>query len=501
MLLKINDDRSLQTLLVFLWGGFLLYLNTFGNAWSFDDLTVVLYNPDIRSLPAFIEDRYPGRPLREISLLLDYQLFGQNPVGWHLQNVFWHALNAWLVFQVARRLTTDRRIVWLASLLFLVHPIQVEVVAQASHRKDSLALLFILIATLCYLQAVQGKHRRILWFGAALLCIVIGCQAKINAIVTPLLFVAYELTFLEKEERFLLKSRFLLGLLVLLAGIFLAGKLDVSSFHERAAFSLMRNSPFEEYSLTAYFLTTIKSWGFLLGRLIWPQDLAVNYMVSPPRSWLDAWVVGTLFSLVVALVVSWRMRRRAPLGCFALLWVLLFYLPTANLWPFSWFAADRYLYAPSAGFCLVAALLLVQLVPSDKVLVGTAVVLLGGMALLTLQQNRTWADAGTLWSRSLQVNPASARALGNVGLNLYRDNPAKNLQLHLEASRLNPYDGLTHFNVGKLYEQQGNDTLALQHYREFFRLFRPALESSYRIWAEQLQAHVREKYGVELSFN
>ena len=75
---------------------FLAYANTFGNGWTYDDFPVIVENPDVRSWAEFLRNSYPGRPLRELTYLFDHALFGLNPAGWHLQQIFWHALNACL---------------------------------------------------------------------------------------------------------------------------------------------------------------------------------------------------------------------------------------------------------------------------------------------------------------------------------------------------------------------------------------------------------------------
>ncbi len=65
--------------MIFVCFGFLLYVKTFGHAWTFDDYFVILNNLDIRSIKDFINIEYPGRPLRELSAMLDYKLFGFDP--------------------------------------------------------------------------------------------------------------------------------------------------------------------------------------------------------------------------------------------------------------------------------------------------------------------------------------------------------------------------------------------------------------------------------------
>src|SRR5437773_1496625 len=81
-------------------------------------------------------------PLTWLSLMLDRQLWGAGPLGFHLTNVALHAINAVLLFLVLRRLTGATWRCALVAAVFAVHPLRVESVAWVSERKDCLALLF-----------------------------------------------------------------------------------------------------------------------------------------------------------------------------------------------------------------------------------------------------------------------------------------------------------------------------------------------------------------------
>ena len=127
---------------------FLLFSNTFLSTWTYDDFKLIVNNPDIRSMDQLINDSQPGRIGRDISLLLDYQMFGLNPAGFHVQNILWHGINAILIMLLAGRLGGSRFVALSSAVLFMIHPVQVEVVANLSHRKDSIALAFILLSML-----------------------------------------------------------------------------------------------------------------------------------------------------------------------------------------------------------------------------------------------------------------------------------------------------------------------------------------------------------------
>ncbi|MCP4599725.1 MAG: hypothetical protein GY847_04165 [Proteobacteria bacterium] len=162
--MKINIPEQIKInavwmFLLMLGLAYAVYVPSFGAVWLMDDLTVIVNNPDVRSLAAFWENYRPGRPLRELTYLIDYQFFGLEPFGYHFQQVLWHGLNAFLVYLLAMRFRLPWVVSVFASLIFLTHPVQVEVLANISHRKDSLSLAFCLLSFHAYLTARNGQGK------------------------------------------------------------------------------------------------------------------------------------------------------------------------------------------------------------------------------------------------------------------------------------------------------------------------------------------------------
>ncbi len=195
--INTNEESHYVQLMIFVCLGFLLYFKTFGHVWTFDDYFVILKNHDIRSLKDFINNEYPGRPLRELSAMLDYKLFGLESKYWHIQNCLIHSINAWMIYLLLMNLSSSKSLSWLSSLLFLVHPIHVEVVAQISHRKDSLCLLFILVAFYFYVLARSRKSIRYLLI--SLCAFIFSLLSKESAYAFPLIVIAYELMLCDKR--------------------------------------------------------------------------------------------------------------------------------------------------------------------------------------------------------------------------------------------------------------------------------------------------------------
>src|SRR5207244_7291320 len=115
-------------------------------------------------------DIVPHVPRARRPLALDYALGGMNPRGYHLTSVLLHALDAALVFLVARRLLRDAPVgaAAAAALVFGLHPLRVESVAWVTERRDVVSGFFVLLALLAYLRAADDVGHRPRWLGASL---------------------------------------------------------------------------------------------------------------------------------------------------------------------------------------------------------------------------------------------------------------------------------------------------------------------------------------------
>lgn len=126
-------------------------------------------------------------PLVWWSYLLDYQLYGLNPLGFHLTNLLWHIASTLMLFAALRRLTGE---VWpsaLAAALFAVHPLNVQAVAWVSERKGVISTFFWMLTLWCYARyAEQPGWRRYLAVCASLGA---GLMAKQMLVTLPCVLV------------------------------------------------------------------------------------------------------------------------------------------------------------------------------------------------------------------------------------------------------------------------------------------------------------------------
>ena len=495
---KAYSESLLLPGLTILAGAYLLYANIFGNAWTFDDYPVIVNNPGIRSFWAFKNSFHFGhRTLRELSLLIDYRFFGLDPFGYHIQNIFWHGLNAALIFILVGRLGGSKLAAWTASVLFLAHPVQVEVVANISNRKDSLALAFSLLSFLAYTAAIQPTGKRFGWLAVSLSLAVLAFNAKQNALALSFALLGYEKVYLRPEERFLLRKLWpwalLLGAGVLFFGVwyfFFDGR---ESFLKITHVKLNRVNYFSDSTEFVYFSMVLKSWAWMALRLIFPANLAPEYIYPVPKTCFDPWTVSALAGLTLYGILLIFTLRRSPLAFWALVWLGAFWLPTSNLWPLSHFAADRYLYAPSVGFFILLGLSLQKLNSHPAVKVGLILIALISLSVLTWKQNAVWRSAHALWLHTVQISPQSSSALNNLGRAYSLDDQYdRAIELFLRAVDANPYNANPLFNLGRSYESIGEPQKAIEYYRRYIEMDLTA--NRFKVIA--LREYLKNRYGV-----
>ncbi len=160
-----NTILLLMTFFVFLpvlSSGFLL---------TWDDAHYLLDNPTVRDfnlqnlLHIFltpINNLYT--PLTVSSFALEHQLFGFNPLVFHLDNLLLHICTTGLIIALARHIGLTSRASLFAGLLFAIHPMHVESVAWVTERKDCLYAFFYLLALGQYVKYVTLGARRDFYF-------------------------------------------------------------------------------------------------------------------------------------------------------------------------------------------------------------------------------------------------------------------------------------------------------------------------------------------------
>jgi len=422
------------------WGAFavavaalLTYANSLGNGFVWDDpiilsrqLVVFRSAGDVlappRDIPQFSPDYY--RPLTITSYLVDRAVGGERPFSFHLSVVLAHAAVAVLVYALALQLLAGGPAAWIgalaAGLLFAVHPIHTESVAWAAGRSDVLATGFLLAALL-----IHGRPGWS-WGGSLLagLCAAAALGAKETAVALYPLMLLRDLLVPDPARR--RPADWLRGY----AGPVAAGVVYVL-LRRYALGEFVGSSPDALPAGQRSVGDLAGALGAYAAKLLWPVDLNayIDHIDAGP---LTVGLAIALFAGLGAAIWRWsgavRTRRaeasREPAAVlFALAWLLLTLLPSLTI---AWKIpdapmAERYLYLPSVGFCLLAGVLLARLWaaarpgPARAALAVGCTAVLAAAALGSGRRNAVWHDDVALWQDTEPKSQVSGMAARNLG--------------------------------------------------------------------------------------
>jgi len=452
---------------------FLVYANSLGNDFAWDDSNVIVSNPAIHGSPrklfsgidsARIEPTPFYRPLTILSFLAEERLHGLNPSLMHLFNVLLHSFNAFLVFRLARVFLDNGRVAMLAGLLFALHPINSEGVNFLSGGRNTLlSCLFVLLAYQLHRWSICKE--RPLFSVAGSILFLAGLFSKETALGGLPFVVALEYLHARPDDR---NAKFsavgrLIPYAVCTAGYFIMRSIALSDAGVKLELLA---------GLGTRILNNIYIVPRYLFSVVWPPSISNRYFV-PDDLHLLALPLAVAW-LFIFLSIGWLLGRgRSQATIFGLCWLFVFLLPVSGIIPFpSAPLADRFFYTAGIGLWIILADQSAAFLDSNFRLkrygVGLLLALLGVLASFTVARNLVWKDDFSLFSRYVQQYPEVAWGHHNLGC-AYLDK-AKNLALaersFKRALELDPKFPLLQTQLGYLHVLRRDYTTALSFYNE-----------------------------------
>lgn len=470
---------------------FLTYVGTLALGFVFDDHVLIVTNDSIRSwryFPGYFTShiwsfRYPHllanyyRPLFLTWLRLNDALFGLHPWGWHLTSVLAHVAVTYLVYRLALRLTGDRWVAGAAALIFGLHPVHAEAVADITSIQEPLSTFFILMAILAFDRS-RERAVKFGWLAAALAFMAAALLSKESGMVAPLLVGGFAWIYGKAGSREVEPV-----------------KKDPSLF-ERLGMALGASLPFwallllyvplriralkgfahvvTPLPLSTEIFTIPSVLAFYLRLMIWPSRLSCYYdtpYITGPRGRGFLLPAGLVAAVVVGLVVWYlRMRRQAPREAkaiaFACFWMALTLLPVLNFrfLPEGEIAHDRYVYLQSVGFVLLAAIGMRKVLgaegashPRRAWVLAAAFLVFGAMGYDAARQSLFWSDDLTLNYRAHEIAPHNVYATTSLAAAVQQQGmEGTAMALYQQALAVQPNFWRANVNLAYLEYAHGN---------------------------------------------
>ena len=405
----------------------LVYLTALGNRFALDDEMIVERNPAAHSigaaLGAFDQPYWPPqhgaglyRPLVILSFAADWQLSGGSTLWLHAVNVAWHAAATALLVPILAVYVGPAGAL-AGGVVFAVHPVHVEAVANLVGRAEPMAAAFLFAAMLL---ARAARRRRAAGRGTLPLegavagAVALALLCKEHAAVAIGLLALDDLATRER------------------VGPALPWRTYVATAVLTAVWLTVRRAVEENVSFVAtaptFFglgtmgrLSTMMPVVFVLLRLlVWPFDLSPDYhprVVERLEHLTPLGAAGAvlLASLAVLAFALWSRNRNVSVGLFV---IGVAWLPTANLlFPTGVVIAERTLYLASAGVALIAAegaVWVARRSGARRAVLAVAVVA-AVFGARTASANGTWHGNRDLVLRALIAHPESYRVHETAG--------------------------------------------------------------------------------------
>jgi len=296
-------------------------------------------------------------PVLHSAFWIESQLWGDAVVGYHLINVVWHALACVLFAALLGRLWRRREtptgaappaawVPWLAASVAAVHPVCVESVAWISEQKNTLSLVFYLLATLAWLRFDTGRRKTDYAWATGWFVLALGSKTVTATLPAALLVIQWWRHGRIDGRRDVVPLLPWFGLAVI-AGLSTAW-IEVNLIGaDGDSFSL----PLWQRALLAGRIL----W-FYLGSLAWPVNLAFFYELWDVPTQSGGWWPYLVAALGVTFALWWiRGRTRGPLAAWLLFGGSMFpALGFFNVFPFTFsYVADHFQYL--ASFSLIGA--------------------------------------------------------------------------------------------------------------------------------------------------
>lgn len=458
---------------------FVLFTNTLAHGFVLDDIAVIQENKFVKNgilgikdiLTTFYWQGYWNsnsglyRPMSLIFFAIEWQLMPNSPFIHHLMNVVFYVLNNILLFIVLRHFFKNYSywISFIIVILFAVHPIHTEVVANIKSRDEILCLFFFLLSVYS-LFCRNGMYWKIASIVFFLFCLL---SKEAGILFLPILAV---LLWNESRDTKQVFKGILPHVIITCSWLILHQVVINSSPYKRIQYSYLDNS------LVACNdrLTQITTGFTILGRYIcnafFPVNMSYDYSFNqiPCVEFLSLSFLGSVLLILLLLGIAFYYRKK----CVAISFGIIFFfitiaLATNIITLIGTTMGDRLLYTPVLGICIAFVFTVFHSFKKlEKDSKSSSIIFGFGLLFLvffysSFQRNKDWKSNFTLFTADIKHSPNSARVNFNYATSFFSQLPEDVseqqsqlpdiIEYYKRALRIDPNDKGTLVNLGVCY--------------------------------------------------
>lgn len=452
----------------------LVYGRALANGFVWDDPVYLLAPRIYRTFDPFhlfatLANGIEYLPIRDLTVMLDFALWGQNPAGFHATNLLIHCCAALALYRLVDGLQPlfglpaggrpSTAIPLAAALIFALHPLNGQAVNWISGRNVLLCGLFSILAVQLYLSWLQRGERPRGWlYAAALACFVCSLLSKATSITVPLvlcLLLAMDGRSGRPRPYLSLLPFFLVSVAAYVLFMKVAAVAGIITDAQLAV-------PGE--GLTVRISRALQIPYFYIGKFLLPLRLAPEYDVSFSPRLLSLQTAGACAGIAASLALAVRYRRRYPEILFGVGWFGITLLPVSNLYATNPIVADRYAYIPLVGLVVGGVVGIWRLKAWSgeslpQVVLAACTVACG---VLTFAAVPVWKDERSLWTSAVENQPRVVVGYLGLGTALLAANDYPGaLAQYAQAQKLNPRNHYYDTALGLYLLRQGDPDRAV----------------------------------------
>ncbi len=391
----------------------LVYMPTLKHSFVWDD--VYILQNEIGKVEGYNIFQGSGgmyyRPFHALSNEIDYYLWGNNPMGFHLTNIVLNAFVSTAIFILLYLIINNSIISFLLSLVFIFHPVHPDSVAWISGRTDIIMALFFVLSFISYILYRRGDV-----FVALFLCAffwMFSLLGKETAIVLPLIAICYDILIKKKKWKEIILPQVVFFITFVLY-FFLRGGLRyfVEKINPGLHIEGVTKKIVSTHNVSGIFKDAGLIIGFYIKKLLIPVELLQYNHLK------DSQIL-----LFVFLFLGWALFmliKKNWLGLFSVFFIFLTILPATAVLiapEVGSYSAVRYLYLPVFGFVLLIYSMLKQY-DNKRIITASLVIIIAIYIPLFFKRITVWRNNYTLWRYEVRQNPSSAMAHFQYALSL-----------------------------------------------------------------------------------
>jgi protein O-mannosyl-transferase len=413
-------------------------------------------------------------PLTWMSHVLDYQLYGPDPVGHQVTNVVLHALNVLLLFLLLLHVTGAIGRSAMVAGLFALHPFNVESVAWIAERKNVLSTFFFFLALGAYgWYARRPSLRRYL---VVVITFIMGLASKPMVITLPFALLLLDYWPLDRIENWTPPSAIfpvpqrrwpslLLEKLPLL--LLSAASAVITIVAQRSGGAFERVGPM---SLGVRIENALYAYSKYLLKTVWPTRFAVVYP-HPQDTLTVAQIFFATILLIAVSAIIWKAGIKRRYLLVGWLWFLGTLVPVIGVIQVGFQnMADRYAYIPTLGLFVMLVWGFADFVearslgPNVSRIAGVAVLII--LSFITGDQITYWRSSKDLWEHAIQAADNNFIADEHMGDLLMNEGNAEGIDYYKQAVSVSPnptFRAHIYIVLCIIYRQLGDDAQAKQY--------------------------------------